>query len=163
MNRTGSAVILIFALSIVSPCVALAKTGGPSSVPPTGKRQVANTVTADLASVPAFARAQADFNKGQYVSAAAQFEDLDKKGYGTDLLHYYLAMSYQRCNQVSSAQFHYRWVVANSKNQALIDRSADAFNSLTSYEIQRNYAGQGNNFAYAKFPAPPPKGPPDNG
>jgi len=92
-----------------------------------------------------FNAALAAFNGGRFVESAKRFEKLQNSNFRPDAVHYYLALSYQNCNQVALAQMHYQWVATHSKNQILRKYSRSGYDTLAYYSGHRTFRGQGNN------------------
>lgn len=96
---------------------------------------------------PAFIRASETYKEGRFSDALKQFDYLDKNGLCCDMTHYYIALCYQRMNQVGPALDHYQSVVAYSADPRLRQYAQTAFDQLSHYKAHRTYEGQGNNFS----------------
>ncbi len=96
---------------------------------------------------PAFIRASETYKEGKFSDALKQFDYLDKNGLCCDMTHYYIALCYQRMNQVGPALDHYQSVVAYSADPRLRQYAQTAFDQLSHYKAHRTYEGQGNNFS----------------
>ncbi|HEY9716627.1 MAG TPA: hypothetical protein V6C69_04105 [Trichormus sp.] len=91
-----------------------------------------------------FNSALAAFNGGRFGEAVDRLEKLQNSGFCPDAVHYYLALSYQDCDQVVPAQIHYKWVETHSKNQLLRKYSRCGYDTLAYYSSHRTYEGQPN-------------------
>jgi hypothetical protein len=114
-----------------------------------GQRMVVATVSGSAnkgtSAQQEFTSAMAAFNSGKFGDAALRFEKLQTSGFAPDSVHYYLALSYQNCNQVGLAQMHYRWVAAHTKNATLRKYSQSGYGILACYSLHRTFDGQGDN------------------
>lgn len=91
-----------------------------------------------------FKFALAAFNSGKFGDAAARFEKLQMSGFAPDAVHYYLALSYQNCNQFGLARAHYLWVAAHSKNALLLKYSRSGSGTLAYHNCHRTLEAQGD-------------------
>lgn len=86
------------------------------------------------------------FNK-EYKSAFNTFDRLDKNGYCTDKIHYYMALCLHNLNQTQAAAQHYQVVYNFSKDKQLKYLAAVGYGQVAKYASSRTYSGQGNLFA----------------
>jgi hypothetical protein len=100
----------------------------------------------DLTKAPGYRVAVTDYYKGRYGPAAQEFETLDRNGFCCDMVHYYIALCYQGCGQLTLAAEHFEWVTAYSKDPKLRTYADTAYQQLAYYGGHRTYGGQGNNF-----------------
>jgi hypothetical protein len=104
----------------------------------------------DLAKAPGYKDALAEFSKGHWGPCADKLEQLNRAGFGCDLVHYYLAQCYENTHQLQQAQMHYGWVTSFSKDKKLREYANYASTQLEYYGAHRTYGGQGNNFDYGR-------------
>lgn len=83
----------------------------------------------------------------EYKKAFDTFDRLDKNGYCTDKIHYYMALCLHNLNQTQAAAQHYQVVYNFSKDKQLKYLAAVGYGQVAKYANNRTYSGQGNLFA----------------
>lgn len=99
--------------------------------------------------LPSFDEAVAAYNNKQYGQALTILQAISKANPQVDMAHYYMALCYQRMNQMSQAKSQYDWVAEHSSNPTLKDNARTGARSLARYV--RAGAGSTNT---SKSPSP---------
>ena len=68
---------------------------------------------------PTFNEGVQAYNHRQYSQALSKFSELERLGQGSELVHYYMALSYQGLNQISMAKAEYSFVSARARDAGL--------------------------------------------
>lgn len=97
---------------------------------------------------PTLQQAIADYNNRKYSESLNKLRTLQANGQqNNDTVHYYMGLSYQGVNQIAAAKQEYAWVVQASRNPQLRSNAQTALASIDRWSQNRNYQGQGNDFA----------------
>ena len=95
---------------------------------------------------PGYSGAVGEFNQRRYPAAIEKLNGVLRSHPSHTMSHYYLALSYQATNQITSAQSEYNWVYENSTDPKIKYNSAVALNQIAQWSKSRGYQGQPSTF-----------------
>lgn len=96
---------------------------------------------------PEFVAAVRKVQTRDFKEAFESLDRMDKEGYCTDKVHYYMALCLHNLNQTQQAAQHYQVVYNFSKDKQLKYLAAVGYGQVAKYARNRTYNGQGNLFA----------------
>lgn len=102
---------------------------------------------------PEYEQAVKDYKERKYSQTISRLRKLHETGQCNDMVHYYMALSYQCLNQIGSARQEYT-NLSRSKSAVLKNNAQRALAALNQWSQHRLYEGNGNNFSrYSSGPA----------